>query len=289
MFEGQRIAYTEFGGGPAAITAGGSRGRTASSAPAAGRPLILIHGLFLSQRMHTPLAEDLAARGNRVITIDLLGHGESDRPRDMWRYSMSIFGEQVVGLMDHLELDQAVVLGTSLGANTALELAATLRVAAGIGSAPEDLPRLDEGIRDAWLGEAPQNLAESVAQLDGARNVHQARDAAREHDDAGQGGAAHRLRRSGAAGQRGHHRHRGHRLSRAAGRQHRRRDREHDADGERPPRHVRGVDHVTGGLLQRRHVGEPGGEAQHCAEGTTAQEPVVHDHEPADADHRAPG
>ena len=63
---------------------------------------------------------------------------------------------------------------------TALELAATLRVAAGIGSAPEDLPRLDEGIRDAWLAEAPQNLAEGVAELDGARNVHQARDAARD-------------------------------------------------------------------------------------------------------------
>ncbi|MCX5741054.1 MAG: hypothetical protein NT062_00990, partial [Proteobacteria bacterium] len=63
---------------------------------------------------------------------------------------------------------------------TALELAATLRVAAGIGSAPEDLPRLDEGIRDAWLAEAPQNLAEGIAELDGARNVHQARDAARD-------------------------------------------------------------------------------------------------------------
>ncbi len=63
---------------------------------------------------------------------------------------------------------------------TALELAATLRVAAGIGSAPEDLPRLDEGIRDAWLAEAPQNLAEGVAGLDSARNVHQARDAARD-------------------------------------------------------------------------------------------------------------
>ena len=63
---------------------------------------------------------------------------------------------------------------------TALELAATLRIAAGIGSAPEDLPRLDEGVRDAWLAEAPQHLAESVAGLDGARNVHQARDAARD-------------------------------------------------------------------------------------------------------------
>jgi pimeloyl-ACP methyl ester carboxylesterase len=121
--EGQRIAFSEFGGGPAAVTSAGERGRTARSAPAGARPLILVHGLLLSQRMHWPLAEDLAAYGNRVITLDLLGHGESDRPRDMWRYSMQFFGEQVVALMDHLEIEQAVVMGTSLGANTALEVA----------------------------------------------------------------------------------------------------------------------------------------------------------------------
>jgi len=123
-FEQQRIAYTEFGGGPAELTPGGERGRTARSAPANGRPLILLHGLLLSQEMHRPLAKALAARGNRVITLDLLGHGHSDRPRDMWRYSMATYGEQVVALMDHLEIEQAVVMGTSLGANAALEIAA---------------------------------------------------------------------------------------------------------------------------------------------------------------------
>jgi pimeloyl-ACP methyl ester carboxylesterase len=123
-FGGQRLAYTEFGGGPAAVTPGGARGRTARSAPANGRPLILLHGLLLSQEMHRPLAEDLAARGNRVITLDLLGHGRSDRPRDMWRYSMAKYGEQVLALMDHLQIEQAVVMGTSLGANAALEVAA---------------------------------------------------------------------------------------------------------------------------------------------------------------------
>ncbi len=124
-FEGQRIAYTEYGGGPAAVTAAGARGRTARSSPAASRPVILVHGLLLSQEMHRPLAEDLAARGNRVITVDLLGHGQSDRPRDMWRYSMRFFGDQVVALMDHLQIDEAVVMGTSLGANTALKVALT--------------------------------------------------------------------------------------------------------------------------------------------------------------------
>jgi WD40 repeat protein/serine/threonine protein kinase len=61
---------------------------------------------------------------------------------------------------------------------SALELAAALRAASGIGNAGADLPKLDETVRDAWLADAPQPLAESIATLDGAANAHQARDAA---------------------------------------------------------------------------------------------------------------
>jgi pimeloyl-ACP methyl ester carboxylesterase len=42
----------------------------------------------------------------------------------MWHYSMTSFGRQALALMDHLELDRAVVGGTSLGANATLEAAA---------------------------------------------------------------------------------------------------------------------------------------------------------------------
>ncbi|MGI9100464.1 MAG: alpha/beta fold hydrolase [Solirubrobacteraceae bacterium] len=100
-YKGHRIAYREFGSGP--------------------RICVLIHGLLLSQRMHEPLARDLVARGNRVLTIDLLGHGLSDRPPEPWNYSIPGCAEQVVGLLDHLGLEQAVIAGTSLGANTTLE------------------------------------------------------------------------------------------------------------------------------------------------------------------------
>ena len=101
--DGHRLAYTDYGEGP--------------------RLTVLVHGLLLNQRMHAVLARALADRGNRVVTLDLLGHGRSDRPSDMWRYSMSTFGTQVIALLDHLGADQAVVLGTSLGANVALEVA----------------------------------------------------------------------------------------------------------------------------------------------------------------------
>jgi pimeloyl-ACP methyl ester carboxylesterase len=151
-FEGQRLAFSEFGPGPAALTSTGERGRMAPSAPAP-RPLILLHGLLLSKEMHRPLAEALAARGNSVVTLDLLGHGASDRPRDMWRYSMVTYGRQVVGLMDHLGIEQAVVMGTSLGANAALEVAS---------SHPDrlrglviEMPVLDNGLLGSALAFTP--------------------------------------------------------------------------------------------------------------------------------------
>jgi pimeloyl-ACP methyl ester carboxylesterase len=88
------------------------------------RLVVLLHGLLLSGRMHVPLAEALAERGNRVVSLDLLGHGRSERPVGMAHYSMQLFAEQTVGLLDHLDAPEAVVLGTSLGANVTLEVAA---------------------------------------------------------------------------------------------------------------------------------------------------------------------
>jgi pimeloyl-ACP methyl ester carboxylesterase len=58
-----------------------------------------------------------------VITVDLLGHGRSDRPAEMSQYSMTFFARQVEALLDHLGLKSAVIGGTSLGANVTLELA----------------------------------------------------------------------------------------------------------------------------------------------------------------------
>lgn len=102
--DGQRLAYTVHGRGD--------------------RHTVLMPGLLLSQKMQIPLARAISRHGHRVITFDPLGHGASDRPRDMWRYSMSQFAEQTLALLDHLELEQAVVGGASLGANITLELAA---------------------------------------------------------------------------------------------------------------------------------------------------------------------
>jgi len=87
------------------------------------RTLVLTHGLLMNRGMYQHLGPEMAERGNRVICLDLLGHGQSDRPNDVSEYSMPIFAQQVVALLDHLEIDEAVIGGTSLGANVALEVA----------------------------------------------------------------------------------------------------------------------------------------------------------------------
>jgi pimeloyl-ACP methyl ester carboxylesterase len=101
-YNGHRISYDDYGAGE--------------------RPLILIHGLLMNRRMFDRLGPAMAERGNRVITVDLLGHGRSDRPADMSQYSMTFFARQIEALLDHLDLENAVVGGTSLGANVTLEL-----------------------------------------------------------------------------------------------------------------------------------------------------------------------
>jgi pimeloyl-ACP methyl ester carboxylesterase len=103
-YDGHTISYDEYGAGD--------------------RVIILTHGLLMNRRMYEKLGPELAARGNRVICVDLLGHGRSDRPVDIQLYGMSSFADQVAALLDHLGLDEAVVGGTSLGANVALELTA---------------------------------------------------------------------------------------------------------------------------------------------------------------------
>ncbi|MEZ5193731.1 MAG: alpha/beta fold hydrolase [Nocardioides sp.] len=90
---------------------------------AGDRWVVLVHGLLMPRRMHQPLARALAGEGCHVVTLDLLGHGRSDRPADQLAYSMTAFAEQVVALLDHLGAAEAVVGGTSLGANVALETA----------------------------------------------------------------------------------------------------------------------------------------------------------------------
>ncbi len=135
--DGHRLSYTVFGAGT--------------------RTTILLPGLLFSQRMQFPLARALGARGHQVVTLDLLGHGDSDRPCDMTRYSMQGFAAQTVALMDHLELEEAVVGGTSLGANTTLEVAAL--APARVRGMVVEMPVLDNALLGCAVAFTPLMLA----------------------------------------------------------------------------------------------------------------------------------
>lgn len=102
QFEGHKIAYKTYGSGKRAV--------------------VLVHGLLFNQEMHGPLARTLAEKGNYVITVDMAGHGKSDRPIDA--FDMARYSHAVNRLLDKLEIPEAVVGGTSLGAGIGLEFAA---------------------------------------------------------------------------------------------------------------------------------------------------------------------
>ena len=142
VHRGLRIGYREYGSGP--------------------RLVVLVHGLLMDGSMFQKVVPALAARGHRVITLDLPGHGLSEQPCDMGAYSMTAYARDVVALLDHLGVQRAVIGGTSLGANVGLEVAV---------AAPErvqalflEMPVLEKGIAAAGAVFVPLALALRISQ-----------------------------------------------------------------------------------------------------------------------------
>jgi pimeloyl-ACP methyl ester carboxylesterase len=84
------------------------------------RILVFIHGILMDSDMNRRLAADLAAAGHRVILVDMPGHGRSEKPKRASCHRMDTYAEEVVALLDHLGISEAVVGGVSLGANVSL-------------------------------------------------------------------------------------------------------------------------------------------------------------------------
>jgi pimeloyl-ACP methyl ester carboxylesterase len=85
-----------------------------------GAPVVLLHGFPLCRRMWGPQVEALAAAGCRVIVPDLRGFGESGAGEVS--PSMELYAGDVVGLLDRLGIERAVVGGMSMGGYVLLEL-----------------------------------------------------------------------------------------------------------------------------------------------------------------------
>ena len=87
------------------------------------RVIVLTNGLLLDAGVNRQLARSLAAHGFRVVLLDLLGHGTSDKPHHATQHRMDRYARQVVALLDELGVQRAVVGGVSLGANVSLHVA----------------------------------------------------------------------------------------------------------------------------------------------------------------------
>ncbi|RAV05976.1 alpha/beta hydrolase [Mycolicibacterium sp. GF69] len=95
---GDRVAYRDIGSGQEA--------------------LLLIHGMAGSSETWRAVVPQLARR-YRVIAPDLLGHGQSDKPRG--DYSLGAFAVWLRDLLDELGITQATIVGQSLGGGVAMQ------------------------------------------------------------------------------------------------------------------------------------------------------------------------
>jgi pimeloyl-ACP methyl ester carboxylesterase len=87
-----------------------------------GEPMLLIHGAHIADALR-PLVAEPALEGFQHIRYHRRGLGGSTRPVDAGPTSVPVQAQDAVGLLDHLGVDRAHVVGHSFGGMIALELA----------------------------------------------------------------------------------------------------------------------------------------------------------------------
>jgi pimeloyl-ACP methyl ester carboxylesterase len=141
QYRGHTLVYDEYGEGD--------------------RLIVYVHALLLDADINRGVAAALARQGFRVVLIDLLGHGRSDKPEYASEHRMDLYAAQVVALLDHLGAEQAVIAGVSLGANV------TLFVATGhperVRGTVTEMPVLETSVPAAALVFIPMLMATHYA------------------------------------------------------------------------------------------------------------------------------
>ena len=108
-----------------------------------GEPVVQIHGAGFGHFNFAPATPELA-KHFKVVDYDLRGYGQSDRP--VQDYDMEVWADDLAGLMDALEIEQAHVHGTSMGGMIAIAFTAsyparTIAACADVAFAKPDLYR----------------------------------------------------------------------------------------------------------------------------------------------------
>jgi pimeloyl-ACP methyl ester carboxylesterase len=120
------------------------------------RLVVYLHGLLIDSDVNRGIAQALAERGNRVVLLDLLGHGRSDKPTRATEYRIDTYSNQVFGLLDHLGAVDAVIGGMSLGANVSLFAAS--REPARVRGLVLEMPVLERAVPTAAMLFAPLSV-----------------------------------------------------------------------------------------------------------------------------------
>src|SRR5690606_34932901 len=131
-----------------------------------GDPVLLVHGSLCDCRYWVPQMPSLASR-YRVIAVSLRHHWPAATPADDGSFSVSQHASDLLGLLDHLGLARAHVVGHSRGGRVAMELALRQRdrihslVLADPGAQFADEPRRAAG---AFVAEATQRVQSGDAE-----------------------------------------------------------------------------------------------------------------------------
>jgi len=105
---------------PGVIPTTGRVGATAFHVRGVGPAIVLLHGVGMNKAFWAPQIDDLA-RDHRVVACDLLGHGDSAPPPPAAR--LADYGAAILAALDGLDVACAAVVGHSLGALVAIDLA----------------------------------------------------------------------------------------------------------------------------------------------------------------------
>ncbi|HXD48766.1 MAG TPA: alpha/beta hydrolase [Gemmatimonadaceae bacterium] len=87
----------------------------------AGDPVVFLHGFPTSGHVWADVVP-LVPAGHRVVVLDLLGYGRSDRPLDR-SLSVDAHADRVIELFDQLRIDRACIVGHGLGGGIAQSIA----------------------------------------------------------------------------------------------------------------------------------------------------------------------
>src|SRR3954452_12620720 len=88
-----------------------------------GAPLVLLHGLSATRRNVVQGSRHLVRRGYRLVAYDARGHGASDPAPKPDAYGYADLVDDLRAVLDELELERPVLIGSSMGAATALAFA----------------------------------------------------------------------------------------------------------------------------------------------------------------------